>query len=82
MVTWKKISCTLTKLGHVTFGIMTVLAASYVQPIISLIMFLTFVIYELDEEWHLEDQSYEDIKEYGIGLGIGVTAILIIKPFF
>jgi len=69
----------LYDLAHVVFGILTVLAAAYVHPVVSAIMFLTFIIYELDEEWHLEDESYEDIREYGIGLGIGTTIILFFQ---
>jgi len=77
MEVWKKMYGVITDLAHVLFGVLTVFAAVYVHPVVSTIMFLVFVIYELDEEWHLEDESYEDIREYGIGLGIGVVATII-----
>jgi len=75
----ERVLAVLTDLAHIVFGILTVLAAVYVHPVVSAIMFLTFIIYELDEEWHLEDESYEDIREYGIGLGIGTLIIAVIS---
>jgi len=77
--TSKRALAVLTDLAHIAFGILTVLAAVYVHPVVSVIMFLTFTIYELDEEWHLEDESYEDIREYGIGLGIGTLIVSIMN---
>jgi len=75
----KRLYLTLTDLAHVVFGILTVFAAVYLQPVVSVIMFATFVLYQLDEEWHLEDESYQDIREYGIGLGVGVVASAAVK---
>jgi len=75
----RKLYLALTDLAHVVFGFLTVLASVYVHPVISVIMFVTFIVYQLDEEWHLEDESYEDIREYGIGLGIGVVVAIAIK---
>jgi len=69
----------LYDLAHIVFGILTAFTAVYLQPALAVIMFLTFVIYQLDESWHLSDESYEDIREYGIGLGIGTTIILLFQ---
>lgn len=74
----KRALAVLTDLAHIAFGILTVLAAVYVHPVVSAIMFLTFIMYEVDEEWHLEDESYEDIREYGIGLGIGTLIMVVV----
>jgi len=74
----KRAHAVLTDLAHIAFGILTVLAVVYVHPVVSVIMFLTFIIYELNEEWHLEDESYEDIREYGIGLGIGTLIMVVV----
>jgi len=69
----------LTDLAHVVYGILTVFAAVYLHAVVAVIMFATFIIYQLDESWHLEDESYEDIREYGIGLGIGAALALIMR---
>jgi len=62
------ISNILTKIAHIIFGFLTVFAPIH----ISIIMFLTFIIYELDEDWKISDDAYKDIREYGIGLALGV----------
>jgi len=60
-------------LAHFSFGMLTVFATT---PI-NLIMFLTFIIYELDEDWHIKDGAWIDIAQYGIGLGIGAFLKII-----
>jgi len=63
-------------LFHVLFGIATVISAkiSFVLPPI---FFLTFVLYEFDEEWNLGDHAFEELREYGAGLFVGVLFIII-----
>jgi len=69
----------LTDIAHVVYGILTIFAATYLHAVAAVIMFATFVIYQLDEQWHIEDESYEDIREYAIGLGIGATLALALR---
>jgi hypothetical protein len=49
---------------------------SKVNIVFSIINTLLFIIYELDEAWHLHDESYEDIKEFAIGLALGEVLLL------
>jgi len=69
----------LTDIAHVAYGILTVFAATYLHAAVAAIMFATFIIYQLDESWHIEDESYDDIREYGIGLGIGAALALALR---
>ena len=66
----------ITKLAHVAFGMITSLI-SIISPVLSAINSIVFIIYELDEEWHLEDESYRDILEFAIGLALGEVILLI-----
>jgi len=68
-------------LFHVLFGIATVISAkiSFVLPPI---FFLTFVLYEFDEEWNLGDHAFEELREYGAGLFIGFVIIIATSQSF
>jgi len=66
----------ITKLAHIVFGMITSLI-SLISPTLSLINSIVFIIYELNEEWHLEDESYKDILEFAIGLTLGEVILLI-----
>ena len=65
----------LRKLAHYAWGLLTALVA-LVAPVLSALMFLGFIVYELDEEWHIRDKSYNDIREMLIGMGIGALVII------
>ncbi len=67
----------LKKLAHYAWGLLTALVA-LVAPVLSALMFLGFIVYELDEEWHIRDKSYNDIREMLIGMGIGVVIAILI----
>jgi hypothetical protein len=38
-----------------------------------------FVIYEVDEYFHLNDEAYEEIREYLYGCGVGMFLLLLLK---
>jgi hypothetical protein len=57
----------LYSVAHFFGGIVTGVV-SRVNPILAILMFITFIIYELDEDWHLNDNAYKDIFEYMVGL--------------
>ena len=63
---------------HYLWGILISIVA-LVSPTLSVLMFTGFIIYELDEEWHIKDKSYADIREMLVGMGIGVVIDIIIK---
>ena len=64
-------------LFHVLFGIATVFACK-ISVILPLIMFLTFVLYEYDEQTYLGDNAIEELREYGTGLFIGVLLMILL----
>jgi hypothetical protein len=36
-------------------------------------------VYELDEEWHLNDEAYEELREYGYGFGAGMLVLILLR---
>jgi len=67
---------TLTKLGHALFGFTSTLAVT-VNPILPPTSAALFVIYELDEEWCLSDEAYEEIREYLYGVSAALGYLLV-----
>jgi len=65
----------LTKLGHAVFGLLSALSV-LVHPVLTVLAFLLFVIYELNEEWHLHDEMYEELREFGYGFSVGLCIML------
>jgi len=65
----------LCSLSHFMAGLLSGLAAA-VNPVLTIVGFAVFLIYELDEEWNLNDTAYEEIREYGAGFFLGVAILL------
>jgi hypothetical protein len=65
----------LTKLGHVLFGFVSTLSV-LVHPILPALSAILFVIYEIDEGFHLNDEAYEEIKEYLYGVAAALVVLL------
>jgi hypothetical protein len=63
----KKLYLFFTKLIHFLGGFLTAYSTEF-SIILPILMFLIFVLYELDEDWHISDNAYEDIRDYAIGL--------------
>jgi len=63
----ERIHYIFTKVAHFVAGFLTGYSTelSFVLPIL---MFLVFIVYELDEDWHISDNAYEDIRDYAVGL--------------
>lgn len=66
----------LTKLGHALFGFTSTLAV-IVNPILPPTSAALFVVYELDEEWCLSDEAYEEIREYMYGAAAALLLLLL-----
>ncbi|XOB63836.1 hypothetical protein ACMC56_16720 (plasmid) [Campylobacterota bacterium DY0563] len=65
------------RLAHFLAGIITA-AASVQGWLLGLLLFSTFIIYELDEDLHLGDLAFVDIRDYALGL---YTASLLLLLF-
>jgi len=65
----------LSRLAHVAFGILAALSDWY----LTLAMTVAFVIYELDEDWHISDEAYHDLLDYMVGLSIGALSLLALR---
>lgn len=68
----------LSALLHMAFGFITTLSI-LIHPVLSVLCFLAFIIYEYDEERHLSDAMYEEISEYATGMAIAILMLLGIK---
>jgi len=68
----------VSSLAHFLYGVLTALSDWY----LSISMAILFIIYELDEEWHIKDNAYRDILEYIIGVAIGALALLVQKHIY
>jgi len=65
-------------LAHSTFGLLSSLSV-IVSPVLTVISFLIFIIYELDEQWRIEDTAYIEIMQFGVGFACGMTLLLALK---
>jgi hypothetical protein len=68
----------VTTIAHVLFGALTALV-SIVQPVLSIINTMLYIMYQLDQEWHLRDEAYDEILEFAVGLAIGETFVLLLS---
>ena len=66
----------LADLAHALLGVLIVVLTK-VNPLASILLFLTFLVYELDEDWHLHDQAYQDILELMVGMVISSIVYLL-----
>ncbi|RLE85889.1 MAG: hypothetical protein DRJ96_03860 [Thermoprotei archaeon] len=66
----------LCNLSHFLAGCITAIVSTR-HPLLSALLFLAFIIYEVNEDWHLSDNAYKDIFVYALGLY--VTAIFLLN---
>lgn len=51
---------------HLPVGAVTAL----MSPVAAVLLFCGFIIYELNEDYHLKDGAYQDIAGYLVGLAV------------
>ena len=68
----------LTKLGHAVFGFISTVAV-LINPVLPALSAILFVIYEVDEYFHLHDEAYEEIREYLYGVAVGLTLLICLR---
>ena len=72
----KKLYGFLADLGHMLLGVL-IIVLTKVNPLASILLFTSFIIYELDEDWHISDQAYNDILELMVGMVISSIVYLL-----
>jgi hypothetical protein len=65
----------LTKLGHGLFGFLCALSV-LVHPVLTVVGFVLFVVYEFDEYFHLSDEAYEELREFGYGFAVALCLLI------
>ncbi len=68
----------LASVGHFLGGLVAALVAP-VSPLLAILVTAVFIIYELDEDWHISDLSYRDIREFLEGMVTGGAILVICK---
>lgn len=63
-------------LSHVSFGFICSVSV-VISPVLSVLTFLIFLVYELNQDWRLGDYSYQEFREFGLGFALGVVIMLI-----
>jgi len=67
----------LTSLAHYIFGFFTAVV-SRISTAFSVLNAVLFVVYELDEDWKISDESFRDLREFLIGLAVGELLCLVL----
>lgn len=63
---------------HLPLGLLTCLLG-YTCWWLALIFACGFLVYEVNEDWHISDQAWVDIKGFLWGIGIGGITMFILK---
>ena len=61
---------------HVPVGIITSFLF-LVNPSLTIIFGIGFLVYELDQDWRIEDSAYADIYGWLVGIVIGAIGLFI-----
>jgi len=61
---------------HFIGGVITALAAIK-APVLGLVIAIVFLVYELNEDWHIRDEAFKDIRAYLVGLFITALAYIL-----
>jgi len=73
-----KIPEPLTRIGHAVFGFTSTLAV-LINPVLPALSAALFVLYEVDECFHLNDEAYQEIREYLYGVAVGLTLLICLR---
>ena len=47
----------------------------------AVLLFAGFILYEVTEDWRINDQAYRDIQGFVIGLGVGAVVQVLLAAF-
>ena len=68
----------LCRVAHVFFGFLCVLAV-LISPVLTVVGFIIFFTYELNQQWRKDDWFDEEMVEYGVGFSVGVIMLLTLN---
>ena len=68
-----------TDVGHFLGGLL-VAFLSIQFPVLAVLLTAVFVVYEMDESWHINDEAFNDIKIYLLG-AFGGGIVLLCQVF-
>ena len=68
----------LAQVFHLLAGVITVATIIYLSPVAGVIEFVVFIIYELNEDWHISDSAFIDILFYAIGLYAAAVILMLL----
>jgi hypothetical protein len=64
---------------HIPLGLLVCLFGYVVGWWLAAIFSVCFVVYELNQDWHISDGAFTDLKGLLWGLAIGGIAIVVLK---
>ena len=67
----------ITDVGHFLGGVL-VAYLTYANPLIAVLITALFCLYELDETWHIQDESFVDIRNFLLGVILGAIVYIIV----
>lgn len=50
--------------------------------VFGIVLTILFLVYEVDEDWHISDEAFIDIREYIVGFIVGGIVGLLIRRVF
>lgn len=67
----------ITDIGHFLGGVLVAVLA-YINPLTAIIITAMFCLYELDESWHIQDESFVDIRNFLLGVILGAIVYIVV----
>ena len=66
-------------LCHIPHGLFVVLSAIFISWAIALAFTIGFIVFEVNQDWHLRDQAHNDLAGFLVGIVIGSVILLAEK---
>lgn len=66
---------------HIPVGIFQVFCA-WLNPVVGIAFLVGFMMYEINEDWHISDQAWLDIRGYLWGIALGSLGLFLVEFIF
>jgi len=73
---WEEYKNELCVLSHVLAGFLSCVAI-LISPVLSVLGFVIFLVYEMDQDWRKDDWLDKEMMEYGMGFFLGIVVLLL-----